>query len=1041
MFRALLPPLLVVSVGFFSRTARAGGPEYVAGAGFFDSNVIGQPLVWPQGVVTYYTDQGDLSPILPGPSADALVADAFSEWTRISTAAVIATRAGQLAEDVNGSNVTGNPNGTYNLPADIEPAATGTPVGIVYDSDGSVTDAILGAGAGSAALCFSDAAFGGVDNFGTEANFLHALVVINGQCAQQSSQLTDVEYRLVRVLGNVLGLGWSQLNLNVITGNPTPTTGDLAGFPVMHYLDPISCVPITACYPNPYAPKADDIAALSRLYPVTAQNQSNFPGKQVLAATTARIHGAVWFTDPSGRAAQAMQGVNVVARWVNPATGQPSRSVAASSVSGFLFAGNAGNPITGFNDALGNPFDKWGSGDFSVRGFFDLAGLTIPAGATTAEYQLTVEGLDPVWSEKVGPYGHWQVAPSGSAQPILVTVNLGGDFEQDVLMQASAQPAPQWAATESFTSPAPVPVAGDWIGSLSAYGEVDYFWLAAQANRTMSVAVTALNEVGAASESKVQPVIGMWALIDPQGTAPPALTLSPFNAATFAESRLDAQLLLPTSFRIGIADVRGDGRADYHYHAHVLYADSATPSRIGVNGGAVRLQGIGFSPSLIASIGGVNVPVLAAGAGQMVLSIPPKSDGAQTLIISDPLSGAFSTMTNALTQGAASTDEILLLQGSNPVTPAGTQAANPVRVQVVAADGRTPVSGATVGWSATGGATLSACGGANARSAFTDESGAASTWVTAGSSAVATITATLAPGAYASSPSVAATLVTSSSGMSVSATPAFFFASQGATLNVPLTARVVNNGSPQNGAAVDFTLLQGAGALGSSTVITNSAGNAANTLALSQFTGIVQMTACLGPANVPCQSFKGISVPPSSQNLQPVAGTAQIVTLGQPFLPLTVRVTDSSTPPNPVMGATVNFQSTIVRTNAAGGSGGESSPGEPSMPVILSNSQSTAQTDANGLASVTPSVGSLTGPLEMEIVIAAGSGALLQYNLEALPAESTGSSSGSSAASTTSSPSIPASVARPLDWLKDTTSFLRSRSLECGPQLVESWWK
>jgi len=45
MFRALLPPLLVVSVGFFSRTARAGGPEYVAGAGFFDSNVIGQPLV------------------------------------------------------------------------------------------------------------------------------------------------------------------------------------------------------------------------------------------------------------------------------------------------------------------------------------------------------------------------------------------------------------------------------------------------------------------------------------------------------------------------------------------------------------------------------------------------------------------------------------------------------------------------------------------------------------------------------------------------------------------------------------------------------------------------------------------------------------------------------------------------------------------------------------------------------------------------------------------------------------------------------------
>jgi hypothetical protein len=39
------------------------------------------------------------------------------------------------------------------------------------------------------------------------------------QCAQQSSQFSDVEYRLLPVLGSVFGLGWSQLN--VITGHPT----------------------------------------------------------------------------------------------------------------------------------------------------------------------------------------------------------------------------------------------------------------------------------------------------------------------------------------------------------------------------------------------------------------------------------------------------------------------------------------------------------------------------------------------------------------------------------------------------------------------------------------------------------------------------------------------------------------------------------------------------------------------------------------------------------------------------------------------------
>ena len=124
----------------------------------------------------------------------------------------------------------------------------------------------------------------------------------------------------------------------------------------------------------------DDVAALSRLYPVTAQNQSSFPGKQVFSAVSARIHGSLWFTDTHGNQTQAMQGVNVVARWIDPTTGLPSRRYAAASVSGFLFTGNAGNPITGFDDAQGDPYAEWGSGNQSVEGFFDLAGLQAPNG-------------------------------------------------------------------------------------------------------------------------------------------------------------------------------------------------------------------------------------------------------------------------------------------------------------------------------------------------------------------------------------------------------------------------------------------------------------------------------------------------------------------------------------------------------------------------------------------------------------------------------------------------------------------------------------
>ena len=79
------------------------------------------------------------------------------------------------------------------------------PVAIVYDADGAVTDALLGQGAGSAGSCFTNAAYGGVDGFSTDAHLLHALVILNGICAQTATQLPDVKYRLVRVLGRMLG--------------------------------------------------------------------------------------------------------------------------------------------------------------------------------------------------------------------------------------------------------------------------------------------------------------------------------------------------------------------------------------------------------------------------------------------------------------------------------------------------------------------------------------------------------------------------------------------------------------------------------------------------------------------------------------------------------------------------------------------------------------------------------------------------------------------------------------------------------------------
>ncbi|MEY2414260.1 MAG: hypothetical protein QOD84_2866 [Acidobacteriaceae bacterium] len=69
-----------------------------------------------------------------------------------------------------------------------------------------------------------------------------------------------------------------------------------------------------------------------------------------------------------------------------------------------------------------------------MKGFFDLAGLPIPDGSSSAQYELSVEGLDPYWSRGVGAYGGQQVHASGSATEIIISASIGSDVQQDIVM-------------------------------------------------------------------------------------------------------------------------------------------------------------------------------------------------------------------------------------------------------------------------------------------------------------------------------------------------------------------------------------------------------------------------------------------------------------------------------------------------------------------------------------------------------------------------------------------------------------------------------
>ena len=97
---------------------------------------------------------------------------------------------------------------------------------------------------------------------------------------------------------------------------------------------------------------------------------------------------------------------------------------------------------------------------------------------------------------------------------------------------------------------------------------------------------------------------------------------------------------------------------------------------------------------------------------------------------------------------------------------------------------------------------------------------------------------------------------------------------------------------------------------------------------------------------------------------------------------------NSATPPNPVMGVPVSFQSMIFLPDAdepveISGDDGSS---QHAMKVLLGSSLVTLVTDSNGLASLPVSTGGFSRPLEVEITASAGTGTPLQFELPMLPA-------------------------------------------------------
>jgi hypothetical protein len=942
--------------------AHAGGPRWVAGSGYFNPSAKGQPIVWAGGQVTYFTDLGDLSEEVTQARANAMVATAAAVWSSVPTAAVSLRHGGSLAEDVNGSNVTVGPD-DVTMPADIQPTAFSTPVAVVYDRDGSVIDAIYGPGASSPLACQNNAVLVSVDNLAPTGNIVHALILANGLCATSDSAIANLQYQFVRAFGRVLGLDWSQTNEEMFdTGQFS--SGGLEGWPVMHPIERLCNGGGGSCFSNPTQLRYDDIAALNRLYPVTSANMANFPGKTITASATFSLQGSIQF--PSG---QGMQGVNVVLRPL--VNGVPDLRYSVTAVSGASFQGNAGNPVTGTLDASGLPLNRFGTDDPAFEGFFDLSGVPLPPGSTAAQYQLAFEALDALdsGSSSVGPYTTGEVAPSGTMPTIeLGTLSAGSTITQNIVIDDAGQNVSGPDGPED--SPAPVPVTGQWTCRLTGYGHSSWFQWRARAGRQFTVEAIALDENGAPTERKAQIVLGAWNGSDPPGTAPVTATVQPLNGSVPGLTTLPVLTIADSEVRIGLADLRGDGRPDYAYFARVLYADRVTPARLPPSGGPIVIQGMGFRPGMIVTVNGMPVPVSEMTPTLIFATAPASGGGSGTAIvqIQDPQTLGIAAIDTGVSYDAEPDDAISIL--SAPMGTVPIRVPFPFTVRAINVTDQTPAASVTVTFAVTRGTAGLACGQSTC-SVTTAGDGTATLPVDPNSMALAQVTASLT-----NANSVIAEF-TGAMPPAITALSPNLSIALGATMQWPVEAWVLDaSGAALPGQSVSWSGGPGVAMLNSASV-SDANGRVSNQLAVGPFSESVRTAAiaCLA-GTTGCATFTVTPVHPETAALAPWSGTLQSIAAGQTFAPVMLRVTDAFG--HPLAGASITFAEMLVAWT-------QPCPVQGTCPPapVLAREIVCVSSDIGGLATLRPLSGN--GAPARLLIMAATGNATLSFELDQHP--------------------------------------------------------
>jgi len=886
-----------------SSAAVAGGPKYVAGVSDFDPAAMGLPVQWAGGQVNYYVDQGPLSAWVTNQQATEMVDAAAAVWNAVPTAGVALTDQGPLSEDVSGANiavgganfaVTGeqtNQLGVIIAPFDVTPSATGFPVSVIFDADGSVIDAIFGAGTAKENSCENNGVYFWLDNVNPDATIAHAILVLNGLCASDADKLQMMSFELERAFGRILGLDYSQVNPGAQANGEA---GGLDGWPVMQPYSGLCGPNGGACIPNPAQLRWDDIAALNRIYPITTANLASFPGKQITAANTVSIQGTITFRTGIG-----MQGVNVVARPLD-ANGNPLYQYTVSTVSGASFSGNHGNPVTGWTDLNGNLLTMWGSNDVNLQGFFDLSGIPLPPGMTAADYRITFEPIDPlnILGDSVGPYFAGSPEPSGSLPPITLAQMTAGGTQTLTVNVADSAVGGYSDAIGSEAQPRILAPSGLWSGRLSQVGQTDWFIFPVRGGRTLTVVTEALDETGAPTNRKAMPALGLWDSFDPIGSTAVGFG-GGLNGLATGESWLRVSASADDVVRLGITDERGDGRPDYMVQGWVLYADTVSPQRLPASGGPIVIRGMGFRLIDTVLVGGQSALVTSISPNEITAIAPAGAvSGSVDVEIDDaPIYYAAAVISDGVSYDAGSRDALTLMSASEPAGTIPIGVPEPFSV-IALGPNLSPAGGVSVIYAVSSGTATLGCGQLSCTVTATGD-GRATMNVTAVDATWSTVTASLTNGSTLKSEFIGGIppqLTSLSPLLSVAA---------GATVVWTAQALALDNGLPLGGQSVAWQTGTGIAAQDGA-VTTNANGIAAKALTVGPLSEgqTATSTACLN-GGTQCVTYAAFGARPGYATLQAVSGTAQSLAVSGTPGQITLRVFDLDG--NPMAGGMVTL--------------------------------------------------------------------------------------------------------------------------------------